>query len=174
MKIWPLMPRPRGDASSGFAITDAVVAMLLLTIAVGGLAGSVTFGLKLHRTNQESAVAEQAARAILADLRKEIFGDIYSVYSAKLNLPVAGLNAQPDDADGMVGELIFPTDAGGAPGLWEGAVMPALGCPRDLNGDGDDSDHLVNGYVILPVTVRLKWRGAAGDCLQEYHAVLTQ
>jgi len=56
--------------------------------------------------------------------------------------------------------------------------MPALGCPRDLNGDGDDDDHLVSGgvdgYVILPVTVRLKWRGAAGDCLQEYHAVLTQ
>jgi hypothetical protein len=170
------MPRSRGDASPGFAITDAVVAMLLLTIAVGGLAGSVTFGLKLHRTNQESAVAEQAARAIVAELRTETFDDIFSVFSANPNIAVAGLNAQPDDPDGMVAELVFPTTVAGGPlELHENAPMPALGCPRDLNGDGaTDAANHAGDYVVLPVTVRLRWRGAAGDCLQEYHVVLTQ
>jgi hypothetical protein len=175
MKIRPSMPGPRGDARHGFAITDAVVAMLLLTIAVGGLAGSVTFGLKLHRTNRESAIAEQAARAILAELRTETFGEVFATVSASPNREVFGLNPQPDDPDGMVAELIFPT-AAGAPGvLREDVVMPALGCPRDLDGDGDMAGAVAAGqYLILPVSLRLRWRGAAGDCLQEYHAVLTQ
>ena len=51
--------------------------------------------------------------------------------------------------------------------------MPALGMPRDLDGQGgiDAQDHS-NDYCILPVTVRLEWRGAAGDSQLDLHMVL--
>jgi hypothetical protein len=176
MKIGSISPGRRGNASPGFAITDAVVAMLLLTVAVGGLAGSVTYGLRLHRTNRESAVAEQAARAILAELRSVPFSDVFAEYSADPDIAVGGLNARPDDPDGMVGKLVFPTtDAAGPLQLREDADMPALGCPRDLDGDDDlDSVGTTDNYIILPVTLRLEWRGAGGDATQVYHTVLTQ
>jgi len=170
---------PGGSAAGsgrGFALADVVVAMILMTIAVGGLVGSVTWGLKLHQSNREAAIAEQAARSILAELRTVPFADIFATWSAAPNVEVRGLNARPDDPDGMVGEIIFPT-ALGVSGLElrENVDLPVLGMPRDLNGDGlppDGADH-AGDYVILPVTVRLEWRGTAGDARQEYHTVLT-
>ncbi len=163
----------RGNARQGFAIADAVVAMVLLTVAIGGLAGSVAFGLRLHRTNRETALAEEAAREILANLRQVPFPQIFETFSADPDIAVEGLNPRPDDADGMVAELIFPTDAAGE--LSEQADMPALGCPRDLNGaDGIDALPHSDDYIILPVMLRLEWRGAGGDCTQVYHVVLTQ
>jgi hypothetical protein len=47
--------------------------------------------------------------------------------------------------------------------------------PRDLNGDGviDALNH-ADDYLILPVTLRLEWRGAAGNARQDYHTVLTR
>ena len=53
--------------------------------------------------------------------------------------------------------------------------MPQLGMPRDLNfEDGIDGFDHADDYVILPVTVRLAWRGVSGDSRQEYHTVLTR
>lgn len=150
--------------------------MILMTIAVGGLVGSVTWGLKLQQSNRESALAAQAAREILAELRTVPFADIFATWSVAPNIAVDTLNARPDDADGMVAELIFPTAAGaGGPMLMENVDMPTLGMPRDLNGDAleDGADHATD-YVILPVTLRLQWRGTAGDAQQEYHTVLMQ
>jgi hypothetical protein len=152
--------------------------MILMTIAVGGLVGSVTWGLKLNQSNREAAIAEQAARSILAELRTVPFADIFATWSAAPNVAVAGLNARPDDADGMVGEIRFPTElnALGVLELRENVDMPVLGMPRDLNGDGlppDGADHSAD-YVILPVTVLLEWRGTAGDARLEFHTVLSR
>jgi hypothetical protein len=52
----------------------------------------------------------------------------------------------------------------GAPSqLREDVVLPDLGMPRDLNGDGvvDASNHDVD-YTLLPVLVRVRWRSASG------------
>ncbi len=175
MKIGFYSPARRSCARQGFAITDAVVAMLLMTVAVGGLAGSVAFGLKLHRTNQESAVAEQGARAILAQLRETDFDGIFAQYAAAPDIEIEGLNPRPDDPDGMVAKLLFPVDEANPLKLAENADLPALGCPRDLDGDGDtDSVGTTDNYIILPVTLRVEWRGTGGDMTQVYHVVLTQ
>lgn len=176
MNIGSKSPRRRGNARQGFAIADAVVAMLLLTVAIGGLAGSVAYGLRLHRTNREAAIAEQAARAILADLRSVPFEDVFATFAADPDIEVEGLNPRPDDADGMVAELVFPTtEMGGPLQLHEDADIPALGCPRDLDGqDGIEAGDQSGEYIILPVLLRLEWRGAGGDASQTYHAMLTQ
>ena len=62
----------------------------------------------------------------------------------------------------------------GAPDGWpwqlhEDMDLPALGFPRDLNGDGaiDGADH-AGDYSILPVQVVVRWRAAGGDA--EYRA----
>ena len=148
--------------------------MVLLTVAVGGLAGAITWGLRLHRSNGETAHAEAAAREIAARLHDVPFEQIFTTWSAAPNVEVPELNPRPDDPDGLVGRLIFPTvDVGGVPRLREDVVMPALGMPRDLDASGgvDLADHSLD-YVILPVTVRLEWRGAAGDASLDLHLVL--
>jgi type II secretory pathway pseudopilin PulG len=56
---------------------------------------------------------------------------------------------------------------GGGTGVYytlrEDFVDARLGLPRDLNGDSliDDLDHSLD-YVVLPVHVRISWRGAFG------------
>ena len=73
------------------------------------------------------------------------------------------LNVQPGDADGMVGQIRFPTAPAGVT-LRENIVDASLGMPRDLNGDGiwDDVGHS-GDYIALPVTIRLDWAGVTGN-----------
>jgi hypothetical protein len=77
------------------------------------------------------------------------------------------------DADGRVGEVIFPNGGNGATFLAENEVDPALGLTRDLNGDGaiDALDHS-GDYRLLPVRVRVAWSGATGDRQIELEALL--
>ena len=164
---WGKRPRPQ---RAGSALADALIAMIILTVAVGTLAGTVSWGLRLRATNEETAIAERAARDILANLRSVPFDQALATWSAAPDVTVAALNAQPDDPDGRVAEIRLPLVGGQ---LREDQDLPNLGFPRDLNGDGivDAADHS-GDYVILPVTVRLAWRGMAGDMQQEFHMVL--
>ena len=91
-----------------------------------------------------------------------------------------GLDPLPDDADGRVGELIFPevNTAAALPAIWElreDAVIPELGLPRDLNGDSivDAADHAAD-YAVLPVIVRLEWMGDFGPRIFEMHTMLVE
>ena len=48
-----------------------------------------------------------------------------------------------------------------------------LGMPRDLNGDGAiDSENHAKDYLLLPVCIRIEWRGLTGDREYELHTVL--
>ena len=57
--------------------------------------------------------------------------------------------------------------------LLEGLELPRLGMPRDLSGEDeiDDFDHS-GDYKLLPVLVRVQWRGAAGDGTFEILTIL--
>jgi hypothetical protein len=70
---------------------------------------------------------------------------------------VVGLEALSDDADGRVGEVIFP---GNGTQLLENGDDRLLGTPRDIDLDfnTDGADH-AGDYQILPVLVRVRWRG---------------
>jgi len=47
--------------------------------------------------------------------------------------------------------------------LREDIEDPLLGLPRDLNGDGIiDSENHAKDFVVLPVRVRVRWRGVTG------------
>ena len=57
---------------------------------------------------------------------------------------------------------VRPSEASGK--LRESVEMEDLSMPRDLNGDLkiDDQNH-AGDYIVLPVTVRVEWKGRGGD-----------
>jgi len=94
---------------------------------------------------------------------------------------VKGLTPRASDTDGMVGSVVFPGSVAAfvLPGalsthqLREDTIDPLLGMPRDLNNDGviDALDH-ADDYRILPVRVRLDWRGPGGGSAFEVRTIL--
>ena len=87
---------------------------------------------------------------------------------------VDGLEPQDGDADGRVGQILFPVEPL-LPGiLREDLNQAELGTPRDLNNDGaiDALDHALD-YVVLPVLVRVDWAGPAGDSRVEFRTIIS-
>lgn len=59
--------------------------------------------------------------------------------------------------------------------LREDFVDEELGMPRDLNGDNviDAEDHSED-YVVLPVRVRMSWKGLGGNRSTQLHTMFTE
>lgn len=180
--------RPRRlRRSSAFTLVEVCVAGAVLAIALSALVGSMVTSMSLHRVNHETALAQQGARRALEELQAVPFREVFAAYDAYSGddaglsvvargaaFAVAGLSAPPGDADGLCGEVLFPvTLVGGVPELREDVVDAELGLPRDLNGDGlvDALDHSAD-YVLLPVRVRVAWRGVTGDPAVDFCTVL--
>ena len=89
------------------------------------------------------------------------------------SFPIRGLDPQVEDPDGFVGEIVFPV--GMAPGrLREDVDLPEIGMPRDLTGDGIVAGGDVSSsYRILPVLIRIEWRGKAGNGQLEFKTILS-
>lgn len=171
--------RPR-RGSAGLTLVDLAIAVVVLLVAVGSLSTSIVASIGLGRTNEETARAVDAVRAMVETLEAEEFRNVFARYNSDPEddpegvgtgpgegFQVRGLTPQPGDADGLVGRIVFPIENG--PGtsvmLREDAINARLGMPRDLNASGgpfDALDHALD-YVILPLSVRVEWRGAAGD-----------
>lgn len=161
---------------------------LLLLLAVGGLSSAVLSSVRLGRVNQESALADHAARALGARMQTFPFDDIFSAYNATPGddpagapgaaFDVRGLNPRAGDPDGRVGRIVFPsvTLAGGAEALREDVIDPRLGMAdgRDLNGDLDAADDVTGDYVLLPARLIVEWTGAGGDRAYELDLVLVR
>jgi type II secretory pathway pseudopilin PulG len=183
-----------GGTRGGFTLLEVAVATLVLLVAVGGLSSAVVSARQLARANEETAIADAAARATAESLQDRLvdvaFRDIFASFNADpgddpggpgtapgKDFAVRGLSVRPDDPDGFVGEIRFPAvDLGaGDLALREDFDDPSLGMPRDLNGDGDQdgADHS-DDYVILPVTVRLEWKGVSGNRFLEVDLLLVE
>lgn len=185
-------PRPRTGsarargARAGMSLLELMIAIVLLLIGMLGFTQSLVSSVTTGATTRETSLATEAARRTLETLSSEDFGQVFARYNADptddpggagsapgASFAVAGLQAAAGDPDGLPGEILFPTLAG-APGvLREDAVNAALGVPRDLDGDGvvDALDH-ASDYRLLPVVVRVSWRGKAGDAQFELRTLL--
>lgn len=163
--------------------------MIAVTVLLFGLMGFTHAILRAVATNEstrESALAGEAARQMLETLQAADFEQVFRLYNAVAaddpdgagtapgpGFAVPGLEPVDGDPDGLVGEVLFPaSDA--VPGmLREDLVNDALGMPRDLDGDGvvDGFDHSTD-YQILPVVVRLRWRGTNGETQAQFRTLL--
>jgi len=177
---------------SGFSLIEVALLSILLLVAVGGLSGAVLSSLQLARSTEESARADDAARALLARLQVTPFADVFASYNSDPQddpggpgralgaaFDVPGLTPRRDDPDGRVGRIVFPSivTSGTTEELREDLVDARLGRDellggRDLNGDGDALDVVNDDYRILPVKILVEWRGSSGQRSFELDAVL--
>ena len=153
--------RARSRARRGTTLLDVTIAAAVLAIAITSLMSLIVSSITLSRVNHETSIAHEAARRAIEEIQGTEFADIVAVWTANPDFDVRGLTPQAADADGMVGAISFPMVAGQ---LREDVVDAGLGMPRDLDGDGavDAADHS-DDYAVLPVRVRLSWRGVSGD-----------
>jgi type II secretory pathway pseudopilin PulG len=169
-------PPRRRDSESGFTLLGTLVAGIVLTVSLAGLLSAILSSMQLRSANRETVIASNAAQDMVEALRRESFDTLFVRFNADRGddpgpnpapgnaFTVPELASQEGDADGMVGEIVFPTFAN-APGiLREDVQIPSLGMPRDLNFDGqvDNNDH-TPGHSFLPVLIRMRWNGTGGN-----------
>jgi type II secretory pathway pseudopilin PulG len=164
--------RMRPSPRRGMTMVELAVALSVMII--GG--GAAMYGLicvsVLARVQSEHANAFQAARNVLEALQSEDFPTAFARFNATTAddpaigaspgnaFDAAGLDARPGDLDGRVGSIEFPGDG---VQLLENVIDAELGMPRDLGGAPgvDPNDHAPD-YALLPVLLRVQWRGAGG------------
>jgi type II secretory pathway pseudopilin PulG len=153
--------RAKARARRGTTLLDVTIAAAVLAIAITSLMSLIVSSITLSRVNHETSIAHEAARRTIEEVQGTEFSNILAVWTANPNFAVRGLTPLAADVDGMVGAISFPTVAGQ---LREDVVDAGLGMPRDLDGDGvvDAADHS-GDYNLLPVRVRLSWRGVSGN-----------
>ena len=169
-------PSNRHHQLGGFSLVEVMVAITILTVALGAIASTIVATNSLRNLNREMMIALDAGHAQIERLRGETFSEVFARYNADPAddppLPVGKaspgqffavprLNLRNGDADGFVGEIIFPMIGSE---LREDAVDEELGMPRDLdlNTAIDSTDH-ANDYRVLPVRIRLQWTGENGN-----------
>lgn len=165
--------RRRRACRGGFTLVEVLVVVAIVTVAMGLMTNTIVTVGKLAPVNRETARAMDAARSVAEELRSVPFDELWARYNEDPDddpggagtapgpaFFVAALEPDPEDADGLVGEIVLPSAAGE---LREDAVDARLGFPRDLNGDlaVDALDHSAD-YEILPFVVRLRWTGRNG------------
>ncbi|MFN0249130.1 MAG: prepilin-type N-terminal cleavage/methylation domain-containing protein, partial [Kofleriaceae bacterium] len=173
-------------AKTGLTLIEVLCALTILMVSVLGFSQAITASAKSAQTTREKTIATQAARRMIEEIEANVFAEAFWRYNALdtddpggtgtaqgANFAVLGLRAREDDADGMAGEIEFPIRPGFPGNLREDIVNVPLGMPRDLNGDNviDTLNHAGN-YRILPVLVRVRWRGVSGNCVVELRTML--
>lgn len=163
----------RSAARQGFSLLEVLLTVSIFGIAMAGLTSSQLTAIALSRTNRDQSLAMDAAQSVLEALEDEPEEEFARIFLRWNSVPgddpltgdspgsafdVPGLEPLRDDPDGRVGEILFP---GGSEVLREDVNDRLLGMPRDLNLDGDDDD-VAPDYRILPVLVRVRWRGPGG------------
>jgi prepilin-type N-terminal cleavage/methylation domain-containing protein len=160
--------------SSGFTLLELMIVLIVLTICMGMFSSTIVSTARQSRLKRETSTAAEAGRRMLEILRSENFGEIFRRYNADpgddpggagtapgRGFAVEGLTPTDGDEDGLAGEIRFPSDG---PELREDGGPGALGMPRDLSGDSEiDGDDHSGDYLILPVQIRVRWRGMAGE-----------
>ena len=174
-------PVPR-RAARGTTLIEVAIAASVMVIGLLGFMQVIAMSVGSSTANRQADLATQAAREIIEELQAANFATLQLTYGVAPGggvpgnaFAVPGLDPDPGDPDGMVGEIIMPVvpGAGGGVEVRENLQMPLLGLPRDLNGDHvmDGFDHSLDKR-ILPVLVRLRWRGATGISRMEFKTLV--
>jgi len=163
-------------SAGGFTLLEVVFTLLLLVIGITGISRMTVAVTRAGNMQRETEIANEAARAMLERIKAESFPQAFRTFNATstddpggvgtapgANFAVAGLRAAPDDADGLPGEIVFPTPTGQPGQLRENVTDARLDMPHDLNGDGliDSANHATD-YKLLPVLVRVHWQSVDG------------
>lgn len=173
---------------AGFTLVEIMISASVMVVGLLGFAQVIALSVGSSTSNQEANLAIEAARAKIEEIQAAEFDDLFELYNPIAGddpggagtapgntFTVPGLQPDPNDPDGIVGQVLIPTMVG-ATGAWEireDFQSAGLGTPRDLDGDGviDQLDHS-GDYGILPVQVRLQWRGARGISRMDFKVLV--
>jgi type II secretory pathway pseudopilin PulG len=166
-------------------LIEVMLALSILVFAALAFSQALVSASRSTTTTREMSIAEQAARQVVETMQAVDFDKIFASYdhdpandpggvpgsAPGASFVVEGLDVLPGDADGVVGEVLLPETAPGV--LGENFQQPRLSMPRDLNADGvvDALDHS-GDYRLLPVLVRVAWRGSNGPAEVEIKTIL--
>ena len=170
----------RKVGEAGYTLLELMIALIVVTIAVGAISTSMASTSSLSRATEERSIALDAALSVMEAMRATDPQEVYLRYNqTTLDDPgtgaspgryfaVPGLALRPGDPDGFVGEVVFPGDGVQLLERVNDVQLGIeLGMPRDLNADGvvDPAatllDHSLD-YTILPARVRIEWQGQGG------------
>lgn len=170
----------RGPAASeaGFSLLEVSIAGSVMLMGVLMFSQTVVGGIGSQREVRERSVALGALESTIERLRSEPFDSLFTRYNRTPaddpggagsgpgpHFAIAGLDAASDDEDGLPGEVLFPVSevVGEAGLLREDLPSARFGLPYDLDHDGNISaDSVAQTYQLLPVIVRVRWRGEKG------------
>ena len=173
----PFVKRPSsevpGKPKRGMTLIEVTISLAVVTVAVYFLSSTVVSVLMHARSKEERSIAVDAAMNQLELMRSIPFEQVFATYNRApeddpaghgtapgSTFAVEGLDGTDSSLNGHAGMVILPGDG---PVLREDVVIPELTMPRDLNGDirVDNQDHS-DDFILLPVTVRVRWSGHAG------------
>ena len=183
-----VLASPECARKAGFTLLELMMAAAVMVVGLMGFLQVIVMAIGSSNANREADLATDAARQQIEVMQASIFQDLFRTFNDDpsddpgapgtaqgADFAVAGLDADPADPDGMVGRIELPSVAvvGSPQQLREDFQSTSLGTPRDLNGDGnqDSLDHS-SDYKILPVVVRLRWRGSTGISKMEFRTVI--
>ncbi|MCU0724386.1 MAG: prepilin-type N-terminal cleavage/methylation domain-containing protein [Planctomycetes bacterium] len=170
---------------SGLTLIEVAVSMAVF--CVGGLSVAATLGytLRLNEVNRETAIATQEVRRVMEEIRALPLEDVIRTYNADPADDPDGYSTSPGslfetaslpppggESGGARVDVVLPLSEGK---LMENITGSILGSIGDLNGDGviDGLDHTADAK-ILPLAVRIRWKGATGDRQLFVHTVLVR
>lgn len=166
-------------------ILEILVTMVVLLIAILGTLGSISSFAVLGDSSRETNLAYLEAQRAIERMQAGVFREVFVRFndtaaddpaggvSPGSGFAVDGLDPREDDPDGLPGRIVFPTPDGQPGWLAENLVDPDLGLPRDLSADDVvDANNHANDYAVLPVRVRVEWRGRSGNRFVELQTYL--
>jgi hypothetical protein len=170
-------------ASGGFTLIELLVSFSALMIVLLGFSRMLLSSHMASSTTHEATLAKEAARSMIERLQATPLADVYAEFNANpaddagmagsaagADFAVRGLEAPPEDADGLPGRILFP-EAGGV--LSELDIQPRYGWPMDMDRDGDVLTANVSAtYRLLPIVVRVDWHGSGGNGSVEFKTVV--
>jgi prepilin-type N-terminal cleavage/methylation domain-containing protein len=178
-------PPSRHPRRRGFTLLEVMIAMAIATVATSILSTSVTSLLANTMTRQQRTIAAEGAMNCLEQIRSTPAELVFALFNSDPSddpdgegtgfgplFSIEGLDPVLDNAGNPlpIGTVLLP---GNGAVLDESFDQPEFGLPRDLDGDlmvsaGDCSDC----YLVLPVTVRIRWQSRLGERSLEMSVLL--
>jgi len=160
-------------------LLEVVLVMTVMLVAISMLSGTLLAAARQRTFQKEEAIASLTIRNVLERLRELPCQQVYASYNADPSddplgpgtapghrFATPGLTPVLEAEDQLTGTVVFPERVvpSGGRELREDLANELLGMPRDLNGDNvvDGRNH-AGDYLILPVEVRVEWRGHNGN-----------
>ncbi len=160
------------DRASGFTIVETTVFVAILIMGLLALTATSLTTHSLRRASDERNIARHALKSMIEELNRSAFEliDINGTWPTNFTdtweagglvgdtFPVRGLSPWPGNP--TVGTIELVTDET----MTDEELGIHLGLPVDLDNDGFiDNGDVSATAEMLPVVVRIRWRGVTGS-----------